>query len=78
MDQRRNGLTEARDMNRARKLQLDRNFSDDRTREIADDNNWLKAIRDVERDEDNFMKNRRIEEIKDLRNTYKNQSDEKN
>ena len=74
----RAGLDEARDQNRVKKMQQDQNYTDGRNREIQDDNNWLKQIREVERDEDKFMKNRRIQEINDLRNTYKNQSDEKN
>ena len=64
-------------MNRQKKMQQDQNYNDGRNREIQDDNNWLKAIREVERDEDNFMKNRRIKEITDLRETYKDQSNEK-
>ena len=77
MQKLRSGLDQARDMNRQKKMQQDQNYNDGRNREIQDDNNWLKAIREVERDEDKFMKNRRIKEITDLRETYKDQSNEK-
>ena len=73
----RSNLDEARDLNLQKKRQQDQSFNDGRNKEIQDDNNWLKAIREVERDEDNFMKNRRIKEITDLRETYKDQSNEK-
>ena len=67
----RAGLDDVRDNNRMKKMQQDQNYNEGRSREILDDNNWLKAIREVEREEDNFMKNRRVQEINDLRNTYK-------
>ena len=73
----RAGLDDARDMNRIKKMEQDKNYNEGRNREIQDDNNWLKQIREVERDEDNFIKNRRMQEIKDLRNVYKGQADEK-
>ena len=58
-------------------MEQDKNYNDGKIQQIQDDNNWLRKIREVERDEDHFMKNRRMKEIIDLRNTYKGQANEK-